>query len=335
MIGLLGNFIYLAGQDVHYSHIHASPISLNPSLAGLFDGDIRVISNLRQQWHSVPVGYKTGAISVDMNVLPLGRYDFLGAGLQVEADQAGDLDLTQSKISLSSNIVKALDRRGEHYISMGIQASWVNQSIDLSKAIVLDVEEALVEGERLAYFDVSTGFSWFYRNRSGGMFYLGSSLFHATKPDVSLYSLIGTGQLSLFERFVLHGGLETGAKDGMKLMPSFIYMRQGPFEEFTAGTFMRFALERHKRKSYYQKGFYWGLWGRSHLINTDKIGLDALILSIRLDYKNVAYTFSYDINVSDFSFATNYRGGPEISIIWFGEIARKKRRRTSLPCPKF
>ena len=82
----------LSAQDIHLSHIHASPTILNPSLAGLFNGDIRSITNYRSQWESFTNGYRTMVTSADMKVARMGVYDFLGAGLQVYSDKAGDLD---------------------------------------------------------------------------------------------------------------------------------------------------------------------------------------------------------------------------------------------------
>ncbi|MEO0778461.1 MAG: type IX secretion system membrane protein PorP/SprF, partial [Bacteroidota bacterium] len=46
----------LGAQDVHFSHIHASPTLLNPSMTGLINGDLRLIANTRSQWQSVTRG---------------------------------------------------------------------------------------------------------------------------------------------------------------------------------------------------------------------------------------------------------------------------------------
>ena len=38
------------GQDIHFSHIHASPMFLNPAMTGLINHDFRFISNIKSQW---------------------------------------------------------------------------------------------------------------------------------------------------------------------------------------------------------------------------------------------------------------------------------------------
>ena len=42
-------------QDIHLSQYNASPLNLNPSLTGLFDGDFRFVGNQKTQWTSVSV----------------------------------------------------------------------------------------------------------------------------------------------------------------------------------------------------------------------------------------------------------------------------------------
>ena len=44
--------LVLKAQDVHFSHIHASPTIMNPAMTGLFDGDLRLILNYRSQWNN-------------------------------------------------------------------------------------------------------------------------------------------------------------------------------------------------------------------------------------------------------------------------------------------
>ena len=48
-------------QDIHFSQFFEAPLLRNPSLAGIFTGDIRVQAVFRDQWTSVTNAYKTGS----------------------------------------------------------------------------------------------------------------------------------------------------------------------------------------------------------------------------------------------------------------------------------
>ena len=54
-------------QDIHFSQFNLAPLNLNPAMTGSFNGDYRFVGNLRNQWSSVTVPYKTFAFSVEKN----------------------------------------------------------------------------------------------------------------------------------------------------------------------------------------------------------------------------------------------------------------------------
>ena len=80
-------------QDIHYSQFFNSPLNLNPALAGIFNGDGRVHANIKEQWSSVPVGYTSGDLGLDLKHGVGQKGHFLGYGVLLNYDRAGDLDL--------------------------------------------------------------------------------------------------------------------------------------------------------------------------------------------------------------------------------------------------
>src|SRR5918993_628848 len=76
-------------QDIHFSQFFEAPLWRNPSLAGIFTGDVRVQAVYRDQWNSVTNAYKTGSLNAEYK-LPVGKSeDFLTLGLQMLYDRAG------------------------------------------------------------------------------------------------------------------------------------------------------------------------------------------------------------------------------------------------------
>ena len=60
---------YFHSQDIHFSQFNLSPLNLNPSLTGSYNGDYRFTGSHRNQWSSVTTPYATFAFSFEKNKL--------------------------------------------------------------------------------------------------------------------------------------------------------------------------------------------------------------------------------------------------------------------------
>ncbi len=59
-------------QDIHFSQFFEAPLLRNPSLAGIYTGDIRVQGVYRDQWNSVTNAYRTGSFNAEYK-MPVGK----------------------------------------------------------------------------------------------------------------------------------------------------------------------------------------------------------------------------------------------------------------------
>src|SRR3990170_8464398 len=83
-----------SAQDIHFSQFFEAPLLRNPSLAGIFTGDIRVQGVYRDQWNSFTNAYRSGSFNVEYK-MPVGKgNDFITTGLQILYDKAGTVGLT-------------------------------------------------------------------------------------------------------------------------------------------------------------------------------------------------------------------------------------------------
>jgi len=315
--------ISLSGQDIHFSHIHASPITLNPAMTGMFnDGDTRLIANSRLQWQNFTNGYKTVAASVDAKLFQLDNSSVLSGGLQVVSDRAGDLGFSTNIASLNIAVVKALDRAERNHVSFGMQGGYFQNKFDISKMRGYGVDQLVIDGlqSNTNYWDFSAGLVWYYTIDPHNYYYLGASMFHINKPVVSFteletydwsYDQEDTGKI-LYRKKVIHGGGQFRLAQYVTALPSFIWMDQGPHQEIKAGSFVKFKRSRSFKRS--EKALYFGAWLRWY-VETDVFGMDALDLSFRYDVKRTIFTFSFDVNISSLSRASRFAGGPEFSII--------------------
>ncbi len=327
-------------QDIHLSHIHSSPTYLNPAMNGMFnDGFLRLIANSKSQWNTFTNGYKTAMASADFKMMDSGDA-VIATGLQIFFDQAGDLDFTTQKIGLSISGIKSFDRKNRNLVSLGFEGAYVGNRVDFSKAYTFEQDPLVTHYEvpnKIGYFDMSIGVSYFHNFRQYGSMYFGLALAHINLPDVSFSSRIedqpGQYEIDLktiYKKVTIHGGADLRLSRYMSVLPSFIFMDQGPHRELTLGSFLKVMKDPSFKVSPY--AFYVGAWFRWYAEH-DLIGSDALILSFRTDIRRTKIAFSFDLNLSTLTVASNGAGGPEISIIQIIDSQKRRFRKGRVKCP--
>ncbi len=337
-LALLSCLPKVVAQDIHLSHIHASPTYINPAMTGLFNADMRFIANYRSQWQTFTNGFQTFLGSADMKLNQgFGLQDDVGAGIQVSSDKAGDLNFSTTSANFTLSYLKSLNGIGDHFISFGISNGIVQNRLDLSKLRVFDDDPFLnspdFEPQR-TYYDLSAGAAWFMPLRRQDFLYLGGSIFHLNRALVS-FRKDGREPLpgsNLIPRYIFHGGASIRVSNIAELKPSFIFFDQTPHREFNLGTFLKITRETRSylRPEY---AFYAGFWYRWS-IKDGEFNRDALIASLRYDFRNTVFSFSFDLNISPLRKASNGFGGPELSIMHFIEFIRPERKRVKVKCPE-
>jgi len=332
----------VSAQDIHFAHIHASPTILNPAMTGLINnGNVRFIANARSQWQSVTNAYKTVAGSVDGKLAGLGDNNFLGGGLQLMGDKAGDLGFSKMSAGLTMSVLKALDGQGNNYISFGLRGSLYNYRLDYSKMVGFDSEPLVDAGapNSFSFLDVSAGLAWYYNFNKHSTVYLGGAYFHINNPNTSFFNRTESeesqeyyGYDKLYRKIVLHGGGNIRLGKYVTALPSFIFMDQGPHQEINMGSFVKFLKSSSMKET--NSAFYIGAWFR-YYAEGDVGGTDALIAAVRMDINQTYLTFSFDFNLSSLTVASNGAGGPEISIVQILSVPKDKRKNSRVKCPAF
>ena len=326
ILTLIGKLVL--SQDMHFSHLHSSPTHINPAYTGIYNGNVRVILNYKNQWSGIGK-YNTAGFSSDFKVARMRNRDFLSLGLSFYFDNAGDLNWRTYNGNVQLAYTKSLSRKRSHGLTLGLYAGVIHQSYDFTRARGFDVEplNGIYKNSVLTY-DAGLGVSWFLQLGKHSQVYAGYGLHHINRPNLSTRETLE----KLFMRHTVNIGLEWASKSRHALLPSFYYAKQGMHQEILFGTFYRYEVNSNwKEKNQF---FYFGAWARFHFVPKAYDGIDAIIASVRYDHYNWKFTFSYDINVSLFSSATNGRGGPELSIIYIHQSPRKDKNKV-IYCPKF
>lgn len=320
------------GQDIHFSHIKATPTFINPAMTGLFNGHIRYAANYRGQWNAFTNGYKTIAASADMRVKDL-KSSIFGAGVSVFSDKAGDLNFSTNSLSLNASFIQLLGKKT--WASFGIQNALTQNRFNFLDAKTLQ-QETSDFSQSVFYWHLSTGLALMHELKNGNLLYLGTSVFHINQPEVSF---LGTGAITdpsaaelLDIKLSIHGGADINLFRSLELRAAFLFTDQGPHREISVGSFLKYSRDFQFSNSDKTAKLYLGAWLRWYS-EVDVSGADALIATARLDINNTSIALSYDVNVSTLTRISSGQGGFELSIV---KIINKKRKRVGnhkLKCP--
>lgn len=317
----------LTAQDIHFSQFFEAPLLRNPSLAGIYTGDIRVQAVYRDQWNSVTNAYKTGSLDAEYK-MPVGKAeDFVTFGMQVLYDKAGTIGWTSTHVLPAINYHKSLSTEKNRYLSLGFMGGWVQRRFDPSKMTTNTQYDGGGLGENFTtaqynYLDGSVGMSYNANLNANpeNNFFLGAAYHHITKPGTSFYR---DNSITLTPKWVFSGGLRFGVSEYAYLTIQADQSLQGNYKETIGGAMYGLKLGDDPESPDYvihAGGFL--RWN------------DAMIPVIKLDYSPFSVAISYDVNISKLKPSSYGRGGFEISLSYIG----KRQKNSSLEysrCPRF
>lgn len=313
------------GQDIHFSQFFETPLWRNPSLAGIYSGDIRVQGVYRDQWNSVTDAYRTGSFNAEFK-MPVGKAnDFITAGVQILYDKAGTIGWTSTHVLPVLNYHKSLSNDRNSYLSLGFMGGWVQRRFDPSKATTNSQYDNGGLGENFShtsynYLDGSVGMSYnaTLGDNPENNFFVGGAYHHFNRPNNSFYR---NTSIELHPKWVFSGGIRFGVSDVAYMTIQADQSMQGGFKETVAGGMYGLKLGEDPGNPDYT--IHAGAFLRWN---------DALIPVIKLDYRLLSVAISYDVNISKLKPSSYGRGGFELSV---SHIGFRKNKGEYLLCPKF
>ncbi len=316
------------GQDIHFSQFFETPLLRNPSLAGIFTGDIRVQAVYRDQWNSVTNAYRTGSLNGEYK-MPVGKNeDFVTAGLQLLYDRAGTIGWTSTHILPAFNYHKSISATQNRYLSLGFMGGLVQRRFDRSKITTNTQYNGGGDGENLAksqfsYLDGSVGLSFNsdISDNPDNNYFIGAAYHHFNKPRNSFYQ---NENVRVEPKWVLSAGVRFGVTDYSYLTLQADQSMQGAFNETVAGVMYALKLgENPEKPNYTIHGGALLRWN------------DAFIPMFKVDYSPFSVALSYDVNISKLKPSSYGRGGFELSVSYIGFVNRESSSINFSHCPRF
>lgn len=338
----------LKAQDIHFSQYNMSPMTLNPANIGNFEGTVRIGGIYRGQWASV-IGnkgqYKTPSLWVDAPIITgFRKRDWVGVGLVFFTDKAGAGGLTHTAAKLGASYHLSLDKKGKAYLTFGAQYGQASRRVDPSRFFF---EEGYLNpgpgggynsGAQVDFVDqTEANANW--SDIDGGVVLraqlnkrmdmsIGYSMYHIGRGRYGLVSSGsggGTGGSSdeIARRSVVTGLFNIKLNNKLTVGPSFLYQTMSGADEISLQALGSYLFNAEK-----DIDLNFGLGYRLS-------GGDAVYPMLGARIKNLRLGLAYDVNVSDLSAQTNYRGGFELAANYIVKIYKPVKVKTKVLCPRF
>ena len=321
-------------QDIHLAQIQEAPLVYNPANTGFFPGYYRVIAGYRNQWASMGKPYQTMGLSVDGGIFR-NRYKnaFLGIGLNIFNDKAGAANLAQTlanfnisailkmskKSVLSAGVYGGISMNSANYAkltyatqfngteldpSLSTQESVIYHSFtssDFGAGLAYEWTTAKIRNDRDDVKSLRIGIAGYHLNQPEQDF--GSNTYVDAKGNtvtIDGYKMPARYCASIISRFDI-------SNTKLSITPTVIYMKQGPAQEITAGTYLKYRFKNGTKITGEKVENSIGI-GVFYRVN------DAIIPQLLIDMGTYAIGISYDANVSSYRKASRTVGGFEISL---------------------
>ncbi|MCS6928475.1 MAG: PorP/SprF family type IX secretion system membrane protein [Saprospiraceae bacterium] len=344
LVGVLAFSPQMHGQDIHFTQYNMSPMTLNPANVGRFEGTIRVGGIYRNQWSSIINNpYSTPSAWVDAPIIRgLRPKDWIGVGLLLYQDRAGAAGLTHGAFKFGATYHLAFGKKGNTVLSVGGHYGGEQRRIDINRLQFSDgfnkqgeyVPALSMDNGRVLgsanYRDIDLGVVFFSKINKTMDLHLGFSVYHLTEPN---YSLIGSGPGSgptpgpqqgfarLPRRYVTHGQFNVEWGKRFTLSPSFLFQTMEKNDEIIVQTMAGYLFNPEKDVTL-RAGVGYRL-------------SDAIHVMVGARVKDLTIGAAYDINISDLTIVSNYRGGFEIAANYIIKIYKPTVIKTKVLCPRF
>lgn len=321
----------LVAQDLHFSQYYNSPLTLNPTQTGDFDGDWRLSANYRTQWSAVANSpYVTYSFGFDKPEYLYTEKISWGV-IAIRDESFMNLNTTQlmGSVAYGREIKK-------NTLSFGLQFGVVDKRTDFSdytfdsqfdlgggSVFNTDFSNDESADNGLTYFDLNAGLQWRKQLSKKFIPEAGIAFSHLTRPSGSFTGL-KSDATKLPIKTSVHGGGKFKASERLTLHPHVLYSQQKGATDWMLGGNAEIHIKHEIFKSVYGGTLFRYGWSQNY---------DATIWIIGTKFNNFDLGFSYDINLSSLNEATNYRGAFEVSLIYI--TSSTKPDKIQIPCDRF
>ncbi len=332
-------------QDPDFSQQYATPLNLNPALAGNFNGTYRVGTVYRDAWRTAsPVPIATYAFNGEYK-FRLGREkknnDYGAAGLKFFSDRTSIIEHNTNAISTFFAFHKSLTEFSKSYLSIGFEVGLTQKNLNYENLNFEDEfnginnfggsTNEILEPNNFGYGDYSMGINYFSELNKKNDMNIGLTAKHLTNPNVSFWrrSESQDPDLVTVNRAGILLGLQIITRHqlsyAISISPRLIFKTQGPSStQIFTGSTLRYDLNTFNKSA-----VHLGLFARVSN-TTASFELAHFTPFFGFEVNDMLLGISYDVNTHDVSNAYQGIGILEFSVSYTGEVIED-----SAWCPEF
>ncbi len=327
---ILSLFISINGatQDIHFSNYEYSPLYLTPAKTGAFAGTYRVGGQVREQFNSfIEEPYQTVMLFLDSpGFFVLKDKHWLGFGLNMFSDKAGDLALQNSGVLASAAYHMSLGEDFRTVLTFGIQYGATQRKINKDNyrsyetlsGNLNDSDLDLLENFNPSTNDLNLGISLKKYTSDFSYFETGIALYHATQPE---YLFTNSNiRNPIGRRINAYGEYHLQASNQLKIKPVIVLSRMYNFQNLFGQFNMEYRLT--EKSTTVLKG---GIGYRSG---------DAVQLMAGMIFKGWNVGLSYDLTVSSAADFTNRTGAIELGVYRIFTVNKQPKIDPKALCPR-
>ncbi len=316
----------LKAQDIHFSHMEFSPLTLNPALAGA-NYDLEASLNYRSQWNSVAEPFQTFGASFDMRLNGKNKENktaLFAVGVDFFNDRAGDAQIGTNHANVHFATHINLNRNNS--LGAGIYGGYGQRTIDPSSSRWanqyngMDYDPTLPTGENFnassfKAFDMGAGLVYSYHtddsriaSNDNKRINVGFAAYHLNQPD---FSFLNHSSEQMYMRFSGFVNASFGIKNTHIIVePGVYFQQQGNAREIFMGLYGKYIIKGQSQITSFVKQTTVGLgiFYRNQ---------DALIAKAIVEWNGIGLGFAYDFNLfSSLLDVSHSKGGFEIALRW-------------------
>lgn len=288
---------HVFAQDPHYTQYFATPYLVNPAYTGVFNGNLRVSTNYRQQWLGLSSPVSSLVASVDGKLFDDEVYyqNPFNIGIAFQSDKTLNGALTSDGLTANAAYHIPLDREGYQSLGIGLSGSYGKKNFNFSRmasasqftsgGFNLSLPSGEIAMENMRSF-FSAGAGLLYSNNKpeeGSFFEIGVGAFHLNRP---LQTILYEGTSEIPMRVAAHTSLQRYVGVDLLVEGRLLYQLQTGSDYLLGGMSLTKLLQEDPQGSLIGLG----CWYRSG---------DAVAPYLFAEFNSLRMGFTYDIQIND------------------------------------
>ncbi len=329
---LLSGYSKTIGQSLIFSQYYASPLNINPAMAGTYRHTHMNVS-YRSQWRDMNNPYQAQMFSLTHPIVlhqPVEQH-IGNISFSAFSENAGFNQLYKSwGINVGTAYNVSLDYQQNYVLMFGLEGGVVQKSIDLSGLqwgsqynpyigydfSITSPIAGVADQRRFPVFNA--GFLWFYnpsrqyllKNYSA---FFGMSVANLNRPDISISSDKIKSPLVM----KIHGGLEYALSSRLRILPSTLAIFTSQQKYYlNIGVYLHHKASAFDLPDKIDLTLLGGAWYRWN---------DSFVFSGGFDVEHLTVAASIDLNQGKAYMPSMYGGAFEVTIAY--KILRKSNGR--------